>query len=163
MCTHDRKCLFGRVVNGEMRLNDIGRIVREEWNNIPTVRPEIEVDEYVVMPNHLHGIVIINDSTEPHVGAIHESPLRRRRIDERRQMTLSKIIGRFKMNSAKGINLLRGTTGLPVWQRGFYDHIIRNEADLDRIRRYVGSNPLQWTIDEENPERLVRTTRPAKR
>ena len=67
-------------------------------------------------------------------------------------MTLSKIMGWFKMNSAKQINLLRAGSGSSVWQRGYHDHIIRNEADLHRIRAYIASNPLQWAIDEENPE-----------
>ncbi len=169
MCTQGRECIFGIVISDEMRLNDVGEIVRDEWMKTPTIRPEVELDEYVIMPNHMHGIIIINDSSQSHAGAIHESPRREvpqsewwqdrihespprmRKIDERRQMTLSKIIGRFKMNSAKQINLIRKTPGTPVWQRGFYEHIIRNDADLTRIRTYMANNPLQWAIDEENP------------
>ncbi len=71
-------------------------------------------------------------------------------------MTLSKIIGWFKMNSAKRINIVRGTAGSSLWQRNYNDHIIRNDADLYRIRTYIADNPLQWAIDEENPENLKR-------
>lgn len=68
-------------------------------------------------------------------------------------MTLSKIIGWFKMNSAKQVNLVQRTSGRPVWQAGYYDHIIRNDADLHRIRTYIATNPLQWALDEENPDK----------
>lgn len=152
ICTHERQCIFGNVVNDEMRLNELGKVVEQEWLRTPAIRPETELDDFVIMPNHMHGIIIINDSVKSGVGAIHESPLRMRKIDERRQMILSKIIGRFKMNSAKRINTLQGTPGLPVWQRGFYDHIIRNDADLTRIREYIGNNPSRWALDEENPD-----------
>jgi hypothetical protein len=89
------------------------------------------------------------------VGAIHESPLlqkdRSLRVGERRRTLLSKIIGRFKMVSAKNINLVRATSGLAVWQRNYYEHVIRNEASLNRIRQYIVDNPAQWEFDEENP------------
>jgi len=87
-------------------------------------------------------------------GAIHESPLqkdRSLRVGERRRMLLSKMIGRFKMVSAKNINLVRATSGLAVWQRNYHEHIIRNEASLNRIRQYIVDNPAQWEFDEENP------------
>lgn len=151
ICTYDRRCLFGEIVDDKMQLNEIGEVVREEWMRTPIIRPESELDDFVIMPNHMHGIVIIDDSSKSGVGAIHESPLRRT-VDQRRQMTLSKVIGRFKMNSAKRINLTRGTSGIPLWQRGFHDHIIRNDADLHRIRTYIAKNTLQWALDEENPD-----------
>jgi REP element-mobilizing transposase RayT len=131
-----------------MCLNELGKIVEEEWLRTPSIRPQIELDEYIIMPNHIHGIVIINDST---VGAIHESPLQRDTKSRRRKMLLPKIIGRFKMTSAKRANLLRNTPGLSLWQRNYYEHIVRSEADLHRIRQYIQNNPLQWALDEENP------------
>jgi REP element-mobilizing transposase RayT len=73
------------------------------------------------------------------------------RVGERRRMLLSKMIGRFKMVSAKNINLVRKTSGLAVWQRNYYEHVIRNEASLNRIRQYIVDNPAQWEFDEENP------------
>jgi len=109
------------------------------------------------MPNHFHGIIIIRkgDANEG-VGAIHELPLRQKKASpiiptdrhSRRRMLLPKIIGYFKMNTAKHINILRDAKGQNVWQRNYYESIIRNEADLHNIRDYIQSNPLQWEFDE---------------
>ncbi|MCX7984388.1 MAG: hypothetical protein N3A63_05755, partial [Bacteroidetes bacterium] len=109
--------------------------------------PNVTLDEFVIMPNHIHGVIIINENDI--VGAIHELPLQD--IKQRRLMTLPKIIGRFKMNVGKHINQLRNTPGIPVWQRNYYEHIIRNEKELNTIREYIINNPLQWEIDSENP------------
>jgi len=138
------------IRNDAMAENQFGKIVREIWTDLPN-HYAIELDEFVIMPNHVHCIIIINDSP---VGAIHESPLQRDTVSKRRKMLLSKTIGRFKMTSAKRINLCRKSPGIPVWQRGFYEHIIRNDADLHRIREYITNNPLKWALDEENPENL---------
>lgn len=145
--TRDRACLFGEVVDGEMRLNDVGKLVRDEWLRTRNIHPNVELDAFVVMPNHFHGISIINDS----VGAIHESPLQMT-MTQRRNMALPKLIGRFKMLSSKRINEMRGTLGVPVWQRNYYEHIIRNLESLNRIREYIANNPLQWMLDRENPD-----------
>ncbi len=126
------------------------------WEEIPIRFPHVSLDIFVVMPNHLHGIVIIN--SEP-VGAIHELPLRPPQHQaslpstraERRHMLLPKIIGYFKMNSAKRINRLRDSPGTFVWQRNYYEHIIRDEPELARIREYIHDNPMHWELDRENP------------
>jgi putative transposase len=102
------------------------------------------------MPNHIHGIINI---IEP-VGAIHESPLRMTQY-QRRIMKLPKIIGRFKMTSAKKINLSNNTIGAPIWQRGYYEHIIRSEKDLNNIRDYISNNPVKWFFDNENPVNVL--------
>jgi REP element-mobilizing transposase RayT len=156
ICTRDRECLFGNVVNGQMQLNEAGRIVRAVWDGLPRFYEGIELDAVVVMPNHLHGIIVICAA----VGAIHESPLPSKqakllRIAERRRMLLSKIIGRFKMVTAKNINDLRGVSGLAVWQRNYYEHIVRNDESLHRIRQYIVENPAQWEFDRENPAVIV--------
>ena len=148
LCTHGRECILGKAMNDSILETDLGKLVRETWAHLPN-HYAVELDDFVMMPNHIHGIIIIRDST---VGAIHESPLRKDAKSKRRKMLLSKIIGRFKMTSAKRINLLRETPGRPAWQRGFYEHIIRNDTDLHRIRIYMKNNPLQWALDEENPE-----------
>jgi putative transposase len=150
VCTKDRKHLFGEMSAEEMMENEFGRIVRRCWHELPDHYPHIGLDAFVVMPNHVHGIICI---LEGPVGAIHESPLPRN-VVERRRMLLSKIIGRFKMNTAKQINATRKTPGLSVWQRGFYEHIIRNDKSLDRIRDYIMANPLQWQQDKENTARI---------
>ena len=140
--------MFGKVVEDQVVLTTSGEVLMRHWDDLPN-HYEIELDSHVVMPNHFHGIIIINDQS---VGAIHESPLlREQKVIKRRNMLLAKIIGRFKMKTAKEINLLRMKQGFPVWQRNYYEHIIRDDADLHRIRTYIKNNPLQWAIDEENP------------
>jgi putative transposase len=148
ICTYERKCIFGNIVDESVHLSSAGEIIKRYWEEIPKYFDNLEMGEFVIMPNHLHGIIVI---TEP-VGAIHESPLQT--IRQKRTMTLSKIIGRFKMTSSKEINLVRQTPGQPVWQRGYYEHIIRNEKDLQNIRDYILNNPLQWSFDNDHPENI---------
>ena len=154
LCTKDREDIFGEIIGGEMRLNEVGEIAVKSWKEIPLYFPSIELDELVVMPNHVHGIIAIVRmmglaSAMFLGGAIQESP----RLDRddpvwRRKMLLPKIIGRFKQNSAKQINILRGTSGMPVWQRGYYDHIIRDNDSWARIRDYIIRNPQRWERNE---------------
>jgi REP element-mobilizing transposase RayT len=136
--------MFGDIVDGEMITNQYGTIVEECWNNIPHHFTNVELDAFVVMPNHFHGIICL---MEP-VGAIHESPLPTT-PQQRRNMLLSKIIGRFKMMSAKEINILRNTMGTHIWQRNYYEHIIRSNKELQTIRTYIINNPAQWALDTE--------------
>jgi len=152
MCTRNRECLFGNVIDGQIQLNEVGRIVQTVWNGLPQFYEGVELDAFVVMPNHVHGVIVIHAG----VGAIHESPLLSKpfasaRIVDRRRMLLSKIIGRFKMVTAKQINALRETSGLTVWQRNYYEHVVRDEVSLNRIRQYLADNPAQWEFDRENP------------
>jgi REP element-mobilizing transposase RayT len=152
LCTQNRECLFGEIVNGEMILNEQGKIVEQCWNDLSNHYDNIELDAYVIMPNHFHGIIFITDTVDnvDNVGAIHELP----RQQQRRKMLLPKIIGRFKMNSAKQINQIRNTPGIPVWQRNYYEHIIRDEKSLENIRNYIINNPLQWYYDDYNPKKM---------
>jgi len=157
ICTHQRKCIFGDIVNGEMRLNDPGRIVADCWREIRGHFADVELDEFVVMPNHLHGIVVIRDTDErtwrgeggrgkaclaPTSTSFGKPP----------PQSLSAIVGSFKSAAAKRINELRSTPGRPVWQRNYYEHIIRNPDDLAETRQYIADNPLQWEFDRENIE-----------
>jgi REP element-mobilizing transposase RayT len=146
ICTQNRECLFGEIADRQMVLNDAGKIVADEWMKIAEISNEIELGKWVVMPNHFHGILVINDS----VGAIHESPLQMT-VTQRRNMALPKLIGRFKMLSSKRINETRNTPGAKLWQRNYYEHIIRNDDELNRIREYIINNPAQWEMDRENP------------
>ncbi len=150
LCVHGREFLFGEVVDGEMRLNDAGRMVTTVWDSLPKRYQGLEIDACVVMPNHLHGIFFINDP----VGAIHESPLRESLRHNRRAMTLPKVVGYLKMNTAKRINQSRNTPGVPVWQRNYYERVIRDERELDGIRRYIVENPAKWDEDENHPARV---------
>lgn len=115
-------------------------IVEETWRWLGNQYGYIHLDEHIVMPNHLHGIILIDDVTR----AVHEPPLRARK-------PLGRLKGAFKTVSTKQINALRRTAGAPVWQRDFYEHIIRDEQELSSIRRYIIDNPLRWDMDVENP------------
>ncbi|WP_440617510.1 transposase [Cysteiniphilum sp. 6C5] len=159
ICTQDRACLFGDIVNGKMILNELGDIVRSEWLKIEAIGSNVKCDAFVIMPNHFHGIVVITNTVGAiheraiHVGAIHESPLPMT-VKQRRNMLLPKIIGRFKMQTSKQINIVRGASGQKLWQRNYYEHVIRDEDDYLRIYEYIDNNPLQWELDSLHPQNL---------
>jgi len=150
LCIQDRACLFGRVMNGEMRLNDAGRMVLAEWNRLPERFPRVVLDAFVVMPNHVHGILVITDPA-PTVGATVGATLVV-------APTVGNIIGAFK--SRVTVEYIRGvkTSGWPsfrgrLWQRNYYEHIIRNERALNAIRPYIMENPRRWHRDREKEAR----------
>jgi REP element-mobilizing transposase RayT len=146
VCTKDRHCLFGDVINGECRLDQFGQIVEEEWKRSTVIRREIKFDDWVVMPNHMHGIVyIVHDEI---VGAHGCAPLQHLYRSPR---SLGSFISGFKSSTTRRINQLRGTPGARVWQRNYYDRIIRNTGELNKLRRYILDNPLQWELDEYHP------------
>lgn len=148
--THQRECLFGEMVDGEMRLNPLGEIAAWAWEWLAQQYPYVDLDAWVVMPNHIHGILVMDVGARPSpsVGARRDAPLP---IIKRKP--LGQLIGAFKTVSAKRINEHRATPGHPVWQRNYYEHIIRNEAALGRIRAYIHNNPAQWALDNDNPNR----------
>ncbi len=143
VCTRGRKSLFGVVKDGEVALNELGRIAEEEWRKSAQVRIEIDLDAWVVMPSHIHGIVIIADERRRADRPVARGGLRPR--------SLGAMMAGFKSAATKRINTMRGTPGTPVWQRNYYEHIIRNESALDRIRQYIADNPVGWSEDPENP------------
>jgi putative transposase len=150
VCTSRREYLFGEIINQEIKLSRPGEIVEEWWRKLKDKFPDVELDGYAIMPNHVHGIVILSEKEEKGVGAIHELPLPNNRF-QRRRMLLPRIIGYFKMNSAKEINRLRDVRTTSLWQRNYYEHVVRNENELHRIRGYIQNNPLKWELDRENP------------
>ncbi len=147
ICTHQKECLFGDVINDEMLLSEMGQIVSEEWVRTAIIRPEIELDAFVVMPNHVHGIVVFatNAGVDNEVGAHARAPLRRE------PKSLGALVAGFKSVVTKRINTLRSTPLIPVWQRNYYERIIRHERELNAAREYIQNNPLQWALDRENP------------
>lgn len=155
LVTHGRAHLFGRLIDGEMELSAEGSIVQEVWDGLTARYPQIEGDCRIVMPNHFHGIITINEN--PTVRAIHELPLRGCADREgkeasrirRRRMLLPLVIGYFKMNSARQINLMRGSAGQPVWQRNYYEHIIMSDEEYATIAAYIQSNPWNWEGKDE--------------
>jgi REP element-mobilizing transposase RayT len=138
-------------------------VVKDFWSSLPSRFSYVGLDEFIVMPNHIHGIINIweNPSGKNHnplVGAIHELPLQglvdnEKFRKQRRNMLISKIIGYYKMNTTKKINKLKRTTGSKLWQRNYYEHVIRDEKDLFNVREYIHNNPIKWELDKENPER----------
>lgn len=146
ICTHHHKNLLGEIKNSKMILNDFGKIVNEEWLKTKELRTNVELDDYVIMPNHFHGILIIalRDTARCVLTTIND----KRKFGEMQPGSLSAIIRAFKSSVTKRINELRDVQGKEVWQKGFYEHIIRNEQDLYNIRKYIELNPLKWEIDE---------------
>ena len=154
LCVQGRECLLGAVTAGEMILNELGQIVREEWERSSEIRREIELDEFVVMPNHTHGIVWIieTDDVRASVRPPQPAPVRAHgRAPQRAPKSLGSFVAGFKSAATKRINEQRGMPGVPVWQRNYYEHIIRNDADLQRIREYIVNNPLKWDLDQLHP------------
>jgi putative transposase len=161
-------CFLGEIKNGKMVLNPAGEIVTNEWLNTPNIRKNVELDYFIVMPNHLHGIVIINGSelAETHIDASLQMTL----INSTGEMipdlhdieseagpklvknNLKDIIRGFKSSAAKKLHQ-NGITNFH-WQPRFYDRIIRNENELNRIRKYIEQNPLRWELEKDNPENL---------
>ena len=144
ICAHDRRCLFGRVIESQMQLNARGAIIEEEWFGSAAIRPHIVLDAFVVMPNHVHGIVFL----ESDVGATGRSPAPRSGPGRR---SLGSFVGSFKAAATRRIKRLRDAPNGPVWQRNYYEHIVRDEKSLDAIREYIANNPANWMCDRENP------------
>jgi REP element-mobilizing transposase RayT len=140
--THKRACLFGKVVDGEMRLNQFGKFVAYAWEWLPKRYPYVNLDPYIVMPNHFHGVLHILDINIDCRGGSRPAPTQSIK-------PLGQLVGVFKTISSKQINLSRYTPGLPVWQRNYYEHIIRDQSDLESITGYIRSNLDHWSDDPE--------------
>lgn len=142
--------LFGDINEGNMQLNDYGKIVCQEWEISATIRRGITLDAFVIMPNHVHGIMVIEESD---VGATGRSPSRSGPAPR----SLGAFVGGFKSATTKQLNDLRRTPGQPVWQRNYYEHVIRDERSLHRIREYIAGNPARWDFDREILRRRIRS------
>jgi REP element-mobilizing transposase RayT len=136
-----------------MRANEYGKIVTDEWWKSFEIRNELYGDEFIVMPNHIHGIVRISGSSvETHGRAsLQKQSGNKNGIAIRTPKSVSSFIAGFKSAATKRINQIRNTPGHAVWQSRFHDHIIRDEKSLFQIRTYIKNNPLHWDSDEENP------------
>ena len=164
VCAWNRECIFGDIINGEMKLNEYGKVVQREWMNTVDIRPNVELDEFIIMPNHFHGILLIDGNDGCDVGARRCLALYNTNANNRathrvapttlHPNSLGSIIGQFKSIVTKQINRLGNTPGMPVWQRNYFEHVIRNEKELFMIRQYIRLNPVQWDIDQENPENI---------
>jgi len=166
VCTNARLHLFGEIVNGKIVLNDLGKIARRCWLAIPHHFPQVELDEFVIMPNHVHGIIVIkndnhkatgiNKTTRVNVvvGAKNLSPLQQRSQKTRPPRGTSKTIGSIVRGFKIGVTKWARQNKVvhDVWQRNYYEHIIHNVEELRRIRQYIRNNPTMWESDNENPE-----------
>jgi REP element-mobilizing transposase RayT len=155
--TQDRSCVFGEIVDGRMRPNSAGEVIECWWLELTRKFQTVETDEFVVMPNHCHGIIVIADSTvgadlcvgppDGRTGAHAGAPLPRI-MQWFKTMTTNEYIRGVK---SSGWQRIRGQ----LWQRNYYDHIIRDDDSLTRIRQYIIDNPAQWESDRENPALTV--------
>ncbi|GEO04805.1 hypothetical protein AAE02nite_24690 [Adhaeribacter aerolatus] len=162
LCTHNREHLFGEVVGGTMHLNEYGKIAANEWARTPEIRPQVALDVYVIMPNHMHGILIIHSRDESHSSQTHlpnshssqthspqshsankgESDSPPRSPSD----TIGAMVRGYKSAVTKNINLI--CPGTVVWQRNYYEHIIRNEQAYQTISEYIVNNPSKWNSDK---------------
>jgi putative transposase len=126
VCTHERQCLFGEVAECGITLNEAGLVIQSIWNDLPCRFPGIGLDEYIIMPNHIHGIIILNGES----------------VEDKPTPALGEVIRAFKAVAAHTIRVSHVPTF--AWQSKYYDHIIRNDKDLDRIRQYIATNPARW-------------------
>ena len=202
ICTHQRNCLFGEIVDGEIKLNTNGEIARDSWLSIPRHFKNVELDEFVIMPNHLHGIIII-ESSEVAGEALANQDLSQSfsevagealanqdfsqlfsevagealanqdfskqqnlsgqclaptvhtgetvKINGTKPQSLAAITQNYKSVSTRQINRMNKAKGNVIWQRNYYEHIIRNEEALNNIREYIVNNSINWVKDQENP------------
>jgi len=164
ICEANRECIFGEIVDGEVHPNQFGEIVLKWWNELPTYYAPVDLDEFVVMPNHVHGIIVIMDDVtgEPRpnnsddVGAGLSRPSA---PPEKR--TLGQLVGYFKFQITTEINQIRDTGNVKVLQRDYYEHIIRNEREWNAIAKYIRDNPANWGADLDNPTNFAKQV-PAK-
>jgi REP element-mobilizing transposase RayT len=171
LVTYQRQCLFGEITGDLMHLSNEGELVGRVWLELPRHFPHISMGEFVIMPNHLHGIIIIQDGessaqrqgeastdTNPSIPHTQEGAC----FDPTGTApgSLAAIIQNFKSVSTRKINQARCIRGLPVWQRNYYEHIVRDEAEFQRIATYILNNPLMWNEDQENPHNTVGAKHP---
>jgi REP element-mobilizing transposase RayT len=145
ICTYQREPLFSLVENGLVNVTAFGHLTELCWQAIPSHFNGVDVDAFVVMPNHLHGIIVIDD----HQGTACHAPTTEA-FGRPVGASLATIIRPFKSAASKEINEVRETPGAPVWQRGFYERVIRSERELIRFRAYIEDNPSRWASDPEN-------------
>jgi REP element-mobilizing transposase RayT len=186
-CSYQRMHLFGEVMDGEMVLNDAGKIAREEWFKTAELRPYVKLyeDEFVIMPNHGHGIIWIEDEAvgtrrrrvqdwEEHgaqqrpIQGWDEERARQRRAPTEKTEGFGKpvkgsiptIIRAYKSAVTYGVNAAENQRGAVLWQRNYYEHVIRNHRELSNIRWYIRSNPHNWQLDRDNPQNIRKLSPP---
>jgi len=145
ICARERECLFGEVVNGEMVMNEAGARVQAVWDELPCHYPQVRLDAFAIMPNHVHGIVMLTT-----VGARFIAPSST--IAPHPAPTVGEIVRGFKARCTRAINQMSNISGIRVWQSNYYEHIIRGEVDYNRIAEYISTNPQRWMSDTLHPD-----------
>lgn len=163
ICTWQREILFGDIVNNQMRLSRYGEVVHFNWHYLPKRYPHVKLDAFIIMPNHVHGIICLTEENINNVRGVAAGLDKNINFSVKpapakstaKRHGLPEIIRGFKTFSALRINQLRCITGVPVWQRNYYEHIIRHEESLEKIRQYIINNPSSWQQDELNGDRRL--------
>ena len=156
ICVRRHECVLGSVVGGEVVVNEAGQVAETQWRGLPRHYPHVELDAFVVMPNHVHRIItLIADRSLVGAGfgaeSLPPSESPSKPAPTQKRHPLSEIVRGFKTFSARRINVMRGTRGQPFWQRNYYERVTRNERELAAIRDYIAQNPQNWELDTENP------------
>jgi REP element-mobilizing transposase RayT len=147
ICTYRKENIFGQIIYGKIKLNVLGKITIREWLKTFQIRKNIQLDEYVIMPNHFHGIIILTDCKGTMNRALdYES------FGKPIPGSIPTIVRMFKSAVTREIKRLDYPFFCSIWQRNYYEHIIRNENELNCIRKYIQENPLRWQYDKENQE-----------
>jgi REP element-mobilizing transposase RayT len=159
ICSFQRECLFGRVVDAEVELSQFGEVAASCWSAIPQHFSHVELDCFVVMPNHVHGIVVVTENLGgtampcPYGRSLQgDSGGRMRKFGDAISGSLPTIVGSFKSAVTQKINILRNSPRHPVWQRNYYEHVIRNDTSLTMLRQYICNNPSSWNQDQLHPD-----------
>lgn len=145
ICSYERRCIFGNIIDNQMKLSTFVEIVKQEWLNNKNKRSYVQLDEFVVMPNHFHGILFITDGR----ASQRDAPTKRWMPG-----SLGAVINQFKSVTTKRIIQIHNQLDFKVWQRNYYEHIIRKETVLYALREYIVNNPLRWSLDELNPNKI---------
>jgi len=145
VCTYQKECLFGEINNGKMVLNECGLIVKQCWHESSNHFLNIKLDKFAIMPNHIHGIITIDNCR----GTACRAPTYES-FGNPVPGSMPTIIRSFKSAVTKQINILRNSPQTPVWHRNYYEHVIRNDAELNKIREYIITNSVMWDLDNEN-------------
>ncbi|MDY6783283.1 MAG: transposase [Cyanobacteriota bacterium] len=143
ICTYKKQCWLGDVVDGTMHCNRLGKLVSTFWLDLPRRFSHIEIDAFVVMPNHFHGILIITDK-ESYIP-------QKEQFSKSVSGSIPTVVRSFKSTVSKRINRMRSKSNPPFWQRNYHESIIQSEGGLERVQHYILNNPCQWQLDRENP------------
>ena len=145
ICTFHKRCVFGAILESGVRLSPEGKVAQQAWVDIPKHFPHAEAGPFVIMPNHVHGIIILNALPAGRRGTACRAPTS---FGRPVAGSLSTIVRSYKSAVTRTVHLRRPFSTPPLWQRGFYERVVRGEEDLRRIAEYLEENPRRWAEDE---------------